>query len=66
MKAYLDIETSFSGDITIIGIYYSDGRLLQLVGDNVNRANLLDSLNGASTILPITEVVLICPLSETS
>lgn len=50
MKAYLDIETSFSGDITIIGIYYSDGRLLQLVGDNVTRANLLDSLNGARTI----------------
>ena len=50
MKVYLDIEISFSGDITIIGIYYSYGRLLQLVGDNVNRGNLLDCLNGVNTI----------------
>jgi len=51
MKAYLDIETSFGGDIAVIGIYYSDGRLLQLVGNRVNRDDLLDSLNSAKTIV---------------
>ena len=51
MKAYLDIETSFSGEITVIGIYYSDGRLIQLTGDEVNYDNLLASLNRAKTII---------------
>ena len=51
MKAYLDIETSFSGEITVIGIYYSDGRLIQLTGDEVNYDTLLASLNRAETII---------------
>ena len=51
MKAYLDIETSFSGEITVIGIYYSDGRLIQLTGDEVNYDTLLDSLNRAEAII---------------
>ena len=51
MKAYLDIETSFSGEITVIGIYYSDGRLMQLIGDEINCDKLLNSLNRAETII---------------
>ena len=51
MKAYLDIETSFNGEITVIGIYYSDGRLIQLIGDEINRDNLLNSINNAKTIV---------------
>jgi len=51
MKAYLDIETSFTGEITVIGIYYSDGRLIQLIGDEVNCSNLLNSLTSTETIV---------------
>ena len=51
MKAYLDIETSFSGAITVIGIYYPHDRLMQLVGDEVTGGNLLRDLNRASTIV---------------
>src|SRR4030043_202311 len=31
MKAYLDIETSFGGEITVIGIFCPPGRMIQLV-----------------------------------
>jgi uncharacterized protein YprB with RNaseH-like and TPR domain len=51
LKAYLDIETSFSGEITILGIYFSDGRLIQLVEDDVNRDTLLDTLNPTDSIV---------------
>ena len=55
--AYLDIETtglsSLDDDITIIGIYLvngSDGRLVQLVGGDVTRDNLLETLEDVHTI----------------
>jgi len=51
MKAYLDIETSYSSDITIIGIFYADGRVRQLIGDEITCENLLESLNGIETII---------------
>jgi uncharacterized protein YprB with RNaseH-like and TPR domain len=51
MKAYLDIETSFSGKITVIGIYHERDLLLQLVGDDVTPGNLMISLDTISTIV---------------
>ena len=55
--AYLDIETTglsaFYDDITVIGIYRCDGRdngLIQLVGEQVTRDNLLKALKGVNTI----------------
>jgi len=51
MKAYLDIETSFGGEITIIGIFCPPERLTQLVGDEVNSTNLWNALDGVSEIL---------------
>ena len=48
MKAYLDIETSFGGEITIIGIFCPPKRLTQLVGDEVNSTNLWNALDGVS------------------
>jgi len=51
MKAYLDIETSFAGDITIVGIFCPPDRLVQLVGDEVNWTNLWNALDGVTTIL---------------
>jgi len=51
MKAYLDIETSFGGEITIIGIFCPPERFIQLVGDEVNSTNLWNALDGVSQIL---------------
>ena len=56
-EAYLDIETTglscFYDDITVIGIYLcnsEDDKLIQLVGEQVTRANLLKALEGVNTI----------------
>ena len=51
MKAYLDIETSFGGEITVIGIFCPPGRMIQLVGEEVNWTNLWNALDGVSVIL---------------
>ncbi len=55
--AYLDIETtglcSFYDEITVIGIYLANktgNRLVQLVGDEVTRTNLLRTLRCVDTI----------------
>ena len=55
--AYLDIETTglswFYNDITVVGIYLvngSENRLVQLVGREVTRDNLLEAINGVNTI----------------
>ena len=55
--AYLDIETTGLScqyaDITVIGIYLvnsGDSRLVQLVGGDANIDNLLESVDGVSTI----------------
>ena len=51
MKAYLDIETTFGGEISVIGIYHENGTLIQLVGDEVTGQNLITSLNKTTTIV---------------
>jgi uncharacterized protein YprB with RNaseH-like and TPR domain len=55
--AYLDIETTglcaFYDEITVIGIYLANNaetRLVQLVGDDVTRTNLLRTLRLVDTI----------------
>ena len=57
MDAYLDIETTglsrFYDDITVIGIYLCNGKddnLIQLVGDQATKDNLLKALEDADTI----------------
>ncbi|MBI5967813.1 MAG: ribonuclease H-like domain-containing protein [Deltaproteobacteria bacterium] len=51
MKVYLDIETSFGGEITIVGIFRPPDRLVQLVGEEVNWTNLWNVLEGVTEIL---------------
>jgi uncharacterized protein YprB with RNaseH-like and TPR domain len=51
MKAYLDIETSFGGEITVIGVFRPPERLIQLVGEEVNWTNLWNALEGVSEVL---------------
>jgi uncharacterized protein YprB with RNaseH-like and TPR domain len=50
MEAYLDIETSYDGRITVIGIYRGSGELVQLVGDQVCAERLAQALDGVSAI----------------
>ena len=49
-RAYLDIETSFEGGITIIGIYGADRGMIQLVGGDVTDAGLVRALEGVDTL----------------
>ncbi len=51
MKAYLDIETSFRGEITIIGVFCPPDRMIQLIGDEANWTNLWNALEGVTMIL---------------
>jgi len=51
MKGYLDIETSFGREITIIGLYASDRGMVQLVGAEVTELNLYQALEGIETII---------------
>jgi len=57
VEAYLDIETTglspFFDYITVVGILRCDGRnseLVQLVGDEVTRGNLITALRGTTII----------------
>lgn len=57
LEAYLDIETTGLSPtydaITVIGIYLTDcssHRMVQLVGEEVTRANLLEALEGVGVI----------------
>ena len=47
MPAYLDIETSYEGVITVIGLLRPSGGLAQWVNLAINPAELLESLSGA-------------------
>ena len=40
LKAYLDIETAYSGEITIVGVYRTGLGLVQLIGPGITLARL--------------------------
>ena len=50
-RAYLDIETSFFGEITVVGIFLYPKEVIQLVGGEVNKNNLLNVLSGSEVIV---------------
>lgn len=50
MKAYLDIETSFAGEITVIGVFIPPTKLIQLIGEEVNWSNIWNALTGVSSL----------------
>ncbi len=73
MRAYLDIETSWKGSITVLGIYAPGRLMLQLVGDEVTADNLLWYLTGVAEVatyngtcfdLPVIKSVLGVDLKE--
>jgi len=51
MRAYLDIETTFDGCISVIGIYRHDLGTLQLVGGGVTDLNLYTALQGVRVLV---------------
>lgn len=51
MRAYLDIETTFEGVISVVGIYRQDAGTVQLVGSGVNDVNLYAALHTVTTIV---------------
>lgn len=50
MIGYLDIETSFAREVTVVGLLRSDRGLLQLVGDAVCAAAVEDAVSGLDTL----------------
>jgi uncharacterized protein len=51
VRAYLDIETTFEGAISVVGIYRADIGTIQLVGGGVQDITLFDALDGVATIV---------------
>lgn len=51
LRAYLDIETTFEGAISVIGIYRSDLGVIQLIGGGVRDTALYDALEGVDTLV---------------
>lgn len=50
MDAYLDVETSFRKEITVLGIHRDDKGLYQLIGDKITPRRILDILKGIDAI----------------
>ena len=50
MPAYLDIETSYEGAITVIGLLGPRGDFVQWVSPDIDPAGLLETLAGSETL----------------
>ncbi|HVE90679.1 MAG TPA: ribonuclease H-like domain-containing protein [Actinomycetota bacterium] len=50
MIAYLDIETSFSGEVTVVGVLRPDRGTVQLVAPAVSADHISEVLSGVDTI----------------
>jgi uncharacterized protein YprB with RNaseH-like and TPR domain len=49
--AYLDIETSYSGDITVLGIFRPPTDLIQLTCPDISKDALLAALDGTEEVI---------------
>ncbi|MBN1881591.1 MAG: ribonuclease H-like domain-containing protein [Deltaproteobacteria bacterium] len=49
--AYLDIETTFRGAVTVVGVYREPGRLVQLVGEWITAHTLEEVLGSVETVV---------------
>ncbi len=50
MPAYLDIETSYDGVLTVVGLWRPHGGLSQWVSPDIDSAELLEALSGAQAL----------------
>jgi uncharacterized protein YprB with RNaseH-like and TPR domain len=51
MRAYLDIETTYNGTMSVIGIYRHDRGVIQLVGSGIYDVALYEALESITTIV---------------
>jgi len=51
MKAYLDIETTFNGQVSLVGIYVPERGMVQLSGHQVTDVNVARALEGVGTVV---------------
>jgi uncharacterized protein YprB with RNaseH-like and TPR domain len=51
LKAYLDIETTFDGQISVVGIHIPGQKLVQLTGVEVTDVGIAQALEGVNTVL---------------
>lgn len=50
MVGYLDIETSFTGAVTILGLLRCDRGLIQITGPAITRSRIEETLEGVDTL----------------
>ena len=50
MIGYLDIETSFRGEVTVVGLLRTDRGILQIVGDAITSEAVNDAFSGLDTL----------------
>lgn len=50
MPAYLDIETSYDGALTVVGLWRPHGGLSQWVSPDIGSVELLEALSGAQAL----------------
>jgi len=50
-KAYLDIETAYSGEITVVGLFRPPSDLIQITHPGIDSGALLGALDGVDEIL---------------
>ena len=51
IKSYLDIETSYYGEITVVGVYRHPYDLLQIISPEINADAVLRALEGTEELL---------------
>ncbi len=51
IRSYLDIETSYHGEITVIGIYRHPHDLVQMVLPDINADDVMEALAGTEELL---------------
>lgn len=64
MDAYLDIETSYRNEITVVGIYKDDTGLHQLIWDEITSERILDILKGVDVIYTYNGKMFDIPIIE--
>jgi uncharacterized protein YprB with RNaseH-like and TPR domain len=50
-KAYLDIETSYGGEITVLGIFRPPDELIQMIHPDISSDSLLEALEGTEEVI---------------
>ncbi|MDI6800273.1 MAG: ribonuclease H-like domain-containing protein, partial [Actinomycetota bacterium] len=64
MRAYLDIETSFDGKVTVVGIYRPSRDFTQFIRPKIEAEAILDFLDGAETIITFNGLRFDLPVIE--